>query len=563
MKKILLYIVIISALAGCSISNNSESKQASSIKNNINVSSNWDSSYGGVNKSYDTNLLKMREEIAPRFQTLTFADSKTGKSMTYNLYVPKNYDPDKSYPLVLFMADASTTGKGAKSPLMQGYGGIIWASSESQAKHPSFVLVPAFSGPENVTNDNWQVSDELGIALRLLKHVVSEYSIDQNRLYTTGQSMGGMISFYLNANYPDLFAASLFVGSQWDVNVLAPLAKNKFFYIVSAGDPKASKGMKQLSEMFHHSGVPFASTSFSAKLVHSEQEKQIQDLIAQGQDINFVQFDKGTVTPDGTTHGGAEHMYSFDYAYQLESVRDWLFKQTKGISNAKALYFQAKDSSNQQQAFTYMLRSAELNFGMAQYEVARDYQKGLGVRKNTSNAISWYKKAATNGVNRALLDLGILYYSGTDVNQNYPLATDYFTQASQQGDMKAPRYLGMMKEEGLGTSVSYSDAMKFYQEASERGDITAAARIGSLYERGLGVQQSYEHAIQWYLKAAPTPEIAAKNVHPRIMALVRLGYLYENGFGVKQDKDQALRWYTLASTDDNSEAKQAVKRLKK
>ena len=43
--------------------------------------------------------------------------------MTYNLYIPEDYDQRKSYPLVLFMADASTTGKGAEAPLKQGYGG--------------------------------------------------------------------------------------------------------------------------------------------------------------------------------------------------------------------------------------------------------------------------------------------------------------------------------------------------------------------------------------------------------------------------------------------------------
>lgn len=36
------------------------------------------STYGGANKEYDTRLLTMREEIAPRFQTLIFADTETG-----------------------------------------------------------------------------------------------------------------------------------------------------------------------------------------------------------------------------------------------------------------------------------------------------------------------------------------------------------------------------------------------------------------------------------------------------------------------------------------------------
>jgi predicted peptidase len=291
--------------------------------------SNWDRSYGGADKSYDTELLQLRELIAPRFQTLKFDDKVTGKTMTYNLYIPADYDQSKSYPLVLFMADGSTTGKGSEAPLKQGYGGIIWATDESQAKHPCFVLVPAYEGPENVVNDKWEVSDEVDMTLRLLNSVVSRYSIDKNRLYTTGQSMGGMMSFYFNANHPDLFAASIFVGSQWDINVLGPLANMKFFYIVSAADPKASVGMRELGAMLKEKGVSFGTTEFSAKLPDSEQEKYIQNLLDEGHSINFVQFTEGSVTPTGVPGRGAEHMYSFDYAYKLEAVRNWLFQQTK------------------------------------------------------------------------------------------------------------------------------------------------------------------------------------------------------------------------------------------
>ncbi len=289
----------------------------------------WDKSYGGADKSYDTELLRLRELIAPKFQTLKFDDKVTGKTMTYNLFTPKDYDRSKRYPLVLFMADGSTTGKGAQAPLKQGYGGIIWATDESQSKNPSFVLVPAYVGPENVVNDQWEVSDEVEMTMRLLDHVVAQHSIDKNRLYTTGQSMGGMMSFYFNTKYPDLFAASLFVGSQWDINVLGPLANRKFFYIVSAGDEKASAGMQQVGEMLKSKGVSFGTTEFAADLPDAEQEKLVQELISKGYKINFVQFTKGTVAPATAQGGGVEHMYSFDHAYKLESVRNWLFKQSK------------------------------------------------------------------------------------------------------------------------------------------------------------------------------------------------------------------------------------------
>ncbi|WP_241009109.1 hypothetical protein [Aggregatibacter actinomycetemcomitans] len=63
---------------------------------------------------HDSRLLDMREQIAPRFEVLTFKDPQTGKEMQYNLYTPKNLEPNRKYPLVMFIADASTAGKGAR-----------------------------------------------------------------------------------------------------------------------------------------------------------------------------------------------------------------------------------------------------------------------------------------------------------------------------------------------------------------------------------------------------------------------------------------------------------------
>ncbi len=325
-KSTVLILAILAVVSGCSIfKKNMQTNSPTLPKQSL-----WTGEYGGADKSYDTHLLALREEIAPRFQQITFEDKETGRTMHYNLFIPKNYDPNQQYPLVLFMADASTVGKGVLAPLKQGYGGIIWATDESQAENPSFVLVPSFEGPENVTNDQWLVTDEADVALRLLHHIVEKYSIDQNRLYTTGQSMGGMISFYFNSMYPDLFAASLFVGSQWDVNVLSPLANKKFFYVVSAADPKASIGMRDLGQMLSDKGVMYGETEFSARLSQTEQEEKVEELVRKEYGINFVRFTPNTVVPENmSTWKGGEHMYSFDYAYQLKTVRDWLFKQKK------------------------------------------------------------------------------------------------------------------------------------------------------------------------------------------------------------------------------------------
>ena len=245
--------------------------------------------------------------------------------MEYNLLVPEGAEAGQKLPLVLFMADASTAGKEVTAPLTQGYGALGFASNRDQQKHPSFVLVPQYT--DWAVQDDWSTSDEVEMTIRLLQYVCKEYKVDQRRLYTTGQSMGGMMSFYFNIAHPDLFAASLFVSSQWDTSKMKDFGKRKFFYIVAGGDEKASGGMRELAEVLKKQNAHIDSASWSAKLPPSEQERLAETLIAKGGNINFICFEKGSVLPESGQ--GMEHMASFDFGYKIAAVRDWLFEQSK------------------------------------------------------------------------------------------------------------------------------------------------------------------------------------------------------------------------------------------
>ena len=283
---------------------------------------------GQTDKSSDTQLQAMIAEVAPKFQLLTYEDAETGTTLQYQLYVPENYDASESYPLVQFIPDSSVVGRGADAVLTQGWGGLIWATDDEQAKHPAFVVVPVFT--ETIVDDNFNHSGQIEVAVRLIQSLTKAYSIDTNRLYTTGQSMGGMTSFYLNVTYPDLFAASLFVGSQWDNSILNTLEDDNFFYIVSAGDPKASVGQAGLMEVFDGDGAVYSHAEWSAQDDAETQNAAVAAMLAEGSSANFVTFTLGTTLAEGQTSGGAgEHMTSFDYAYKIEAVRDWLFAQTK------------------------------------------------------------------------------------------------------------------------------------------------------------------------------------------------------------------------------------------
>ena len=284
---------------------------------------------GQADKSADAQLQAMIAEVAPKFQLLTFEDDETGTTLQYQLYIPESYDETQSYPLIQFIPDSSVVGGEAGYVLTQGWGGLIWATDEEQAKHPAFVVVPVFT--ETIVDDSFNHSDQIEVALRLIQSLTEQYSIDTNRLYTTGQSMGGMTSFYLNVAYPDLFAASLFVGSQWDNGILSALEDDSFFYIVAAGDPRASEGQSGLMAVFDGDGAAYSHAEWSAQDDAETQNAAVEALLAEGNNANFITFALGSTTTDGSTGGGGagEHMTSFDYAYKLEAVRDWLFEQSK------------------------------------------------------------------------------------------------------------------------------------------------------------------------------------------------------------------------------------------
>ncbi|MCD8117098.1 MAG: hypothetical protein LUE21_08320 [Oscillospiraceae bacterium] len=284
---------------------------------------------GSVDKSDDEELAALLAEVEEKFQQLDYQDEETGRSFSYNLFVPEDYDETQAYPLVLFIPDSSVVGGETTDALEQGYGALVWATEEDQEKHPCFVLAPEY--PENILDGEEDVTDYVAATLNLLAALQETYNIDENRLYITGQSMGCMTALYLNGTYPDLFAASLYVDGQWPVEILAALEEQPFFYFAAEGDEKASQGMANVMAMFDEDGVAYGQARLNAKDDTEVIEETVQTLIDEGYLANFIAWEEGSVLPDGmdAASTGSEHMYSFDHAYKISAVRDWLFQQVK------------------------------------------------------------------------------------------------------------------------------------------------------------------------------------------------------------------------------------------
>ena len=108
MKKTAAVIAASLLLAACTATQNTaeNSPAAQSAQNPA-----WDKQYGGADKSYDSRLLALREQIAPRFEVLTFKDPQTGKEIQIAASTTPAFKAGKKLKDAL---NASAKGKGKK-----------------------------------------------------------------------------------------------------------------------------------------------------------------------------------------------------------------------------------------------------------------------------------------------------------------------------------------------------------------------------------------------------------------------------------------------------------------
>ncbi|MFF0988806.1 carboxylesterase family protein [Kocuria nitroreducens] len=292
-----------------------------------------DSATSSAQESADLETLVA--EVTEKFDQATYTDSGTGRSLPYNIYLPEDYDASTSYPLVLYIADSSLVGQDVTAPLSE-YGALIWASDSEQAKQESIVIVPEY--PEVIIDDHgsYTTTDYVEMTARLVADVGENYSVDTDRVYGTGQSMGCMTVMYLAAQHPELFAAELLVSGQWDAGDLANLTGEKFLYFAAAGDENASGGQTDVQGLLDEAGVGYGTTTLDATAPAGDQEAAITELVADGNTANFATFTTGSVLEAAGSDassgmgGSSEHMASFQPAYEIAAARDWLLAQSAG-----------------------------------------------------------------------------------------------------------------------------------------------------------------------------------------------------------------------------------------
>ncbi len=148
------------------------------------------------------------------FETRTYTDAQDGK-LRYRLLKPQDYDPQKKYPLVLFLHGAGERGDDNQGQLRWGM--QEFASDEVRSKYPAFVVAPQCPNGQQWVDTPWSADQHtmpqeptpaLAKTLDLLQQLQKEFSIDPGRVYVTGLSMGGFGAWDAIQRHPERFAAA-------------------------------------------------------------------------------------------------------------------------------------------------------------------------------------------------------------------------------------------------------------------------------------------------------------------------------------------------------------------
>jgi predicted peptidase len=170
--------------------------------------------------------------------------SAGGETMQYRLFVPPGYSAARKYPIVLWLHGANGRGADNLGQISGGnfLGTHVWTAPVIQDKDPVFVLAPQVEDTKTWSRPhvNTGAPVSLRLAFEILDAIEKEYSIDRDREYIAGQSMGGEGVWAALALAHGRFAAAIALCSDGFEDEIKPDAKVLVWVFQGDADPVVS-----------------------------------------------------------------------------------------------------------------------------------------------------------------------------------------------------------------------------------------------------------------------------------------------------------------------------------
>jgi predicted peptidase len=214
---------------------------------------------------------------------------KSSQSLTLNylLFLPKDYrgQTKQTWPLMLFLHGAGERGSDVWKVAIHG-------PPKRVTENPDFPFI--LVSPQCPEGKHW-ANDVL---LALLQEITRKYSVDTNRMYLTGLSMGGYGTWSLGVSYPEKFAA------------IAPICGGGDFISVLLASRDKPQALKTLGVWaFHGAKDPVVPVAESQRMVDLLKKQGVEEV-------------KLTVYPKAEHNSWAE-------TYENPELYSWFLKHSR------------------------------------------------------------------------------------------------------------------------------------------------------------------------------------------------------------------------------------------
>ncbi|MEH6633061.1 MAG: tetratricopeptide repeat protein [Halopseudomonas aestusnigri] len=229
--------------------------------------------------------------------------------------------------------------------------------------------------------------------------------------------------------------------------------------------------------------------------------------------------------------------------YALQGYPDAMFHVAKAYSTGWGV------APDLEKARHYYLLAVQYSFSYRSetaYELGRLFQRSKGPDCNTI-AIKWFKKSLMWKYNKAALQLAIHFEKGLGVKQDTEQAIKYYEIAASTGIEQALlKYARLLAKGRYGITPDPERAFNLVEMAiialerkSRAGSPSASKQLGRLYRDGELTKQDPIRAKKWLLKSAQLGSVGGMHDYAHL--------LLNKSKKSKSDIKSALNWLQKAS----------------
>lgn len=148
-----------------------------------------------------------QENEVPGLLSLSIPGVEGQEDIVYHVQLPPEYDPYRKYPVVVTLGGSSTTPEQQIDWWAGGYNDELEMRTGQASRRGWIVIAPAW---RKQYQQSYQFSaEEHASVLYSLRDACRRFSIDSDKVFLSGHSMGGVAAWDIGLAHPDLWAGVL------------------------------------------------------------------------------------------------------------------------------------------------------------------------------------------------------------------------------------------------------------------------------------------------------------------------------------------------------------------